>query len=150
MTPRLTTPRRSTTATYGLLLRSRKLKRKSEHAGRFGRGLEEEGQSWKAESSGKNLSQASRHPCYPPADQMKDEQQRLLDRIAAQCPEVVDLRQMALAFRTGFTDVESATAAPAVSPRGSPHTAIEFQSSPLQVLGEGISKADQAVRNRVP
>jgi transposase len=43
-----------------------------------------------------------------PADQMKDEQQRLFDRIATQCPEVVDLRHMALAFRAGLTDGESA------------------------------------------
>jgi transposase len=43
-----------------------------------------------------------------PADQMKDEQQRLFDRIATQCPEVVDLRQMALAFRAGLTAGESA------------------------------------------
>ena len=43
-----------------------------------------------------------------PADQMKDEQQRLFDRIATQCPEVIDLRQMALAFRAGLTAGESA------------------------------------------
>jgi len=42
------------------------------------------------------------------ADQMTDEQQRLFDRIAIQCPEVVDLRQMALAFRAGLTAGESA------------------------------------------
>jgi len=41
------------------------------------------------------------------ADQMKDEQQRLFDRMATQCPEIVELRQMALAFRTGLTAGES-------------------------------------------
>jgi transposase len=43
-----------------------------------------------------------------PLDQMKDEQQRLFDRIATQCPEVVDLRQIALAFRAGLKAGESA------------------------------------------
>src|SRR5262249_24569764 len=44
-----------------------------------------------------------------PADQMKDEQQRLFDRIATQCPQVVDLRHIALAFRAGLKSGESAT-----------------------------------------
>lgn len=42
------------------------------------------------------------------ADQMTDEQQRLFDRIATQCPDVVGLRQIALAFRAGLTAGESA------------------------------------------
>jgi transposase len=37
------------------------------------------------------------------ADQMKDEQQRLLDRIANQCPDVLALRQIALSFRAALT-----------------------------------------------
>ena len=41
------------------------------------------------------------------ADQMTDEQQRLFDRIATQCPDVVGLRQIALAFRAGLTVGES-------------------------------------------
>jgi transposase len=36
------------------------------------------------------------------ADQMADEQQRLFDRITNQCPEVVDLRQIALSFRAAL------------------------------------------------
>jgi transposase len=42
------------------------------------------------------------------ADQMTVEQQRLFDRIATQCPDVVGLRQIALAFRAGLTAGESA------------------------------------------
>jgi len=41
------------------------------------------------------------------ADQMTDEQQQLFDRIAIQCPDVVGLRQIALAFRAGLTAGES-------------------------------------------
>jgi transposase len=37
------------------------------------------------------------------ADQMKDEQQQLLDRIAGQCPDVLDLRRIALSFRAALT-----------------------------------------------
>jgi len=36
------------------------------------------------------------------ADQMTDEQQQLLDRITYQCPEVDDLRRMALSFRAAL------------------------------------------------
>jgi transposase len=38
-----------------------------------------------------------------PADQMTEEQQRLFDRISEQCPEVVNLRRIALAFRAALT-----------------------------------------------
>ena len=38
---------------------------------------------------------------------MTEEQQRLFDRIAGQCPEVVELRQIALAFRAALTAGES-------------------------------------------
>jgi transposase len=41
------------------------------------------------------------------ADQMTEEQRQLLDRIVYQCPEVLDLRQLALAFRTALTADES-------------------------------------------
>lgn len=41
------------------------------------------------------------------ADQMTEEQQRLLDRISEQCPDVVELRQMALAFRAALTAGQS-------------------------------------------
>jgi transposase len=41
------------------------------------------------------------------ADQMTEEQQRLFARIASQCPEVVELRQIALAFRAALTAGES-------------------------------------------
>lgn len=41
------------------------------------------------------------------ADQMTEEQQRLFDRISTQCPDVVELRQMALAFRSALTASES-------------------------------------------
>ncbi len=37
------------------------------------------------------------------ADQMTEEQQRLLDRITNQCPEAGDLRKIALAFREALT-----------------------------------------------
>jgi transposase len=42
-----------------------------------------------------------------PADQMTDEQQRLFDRITTQCPEVINLRQIALRFRAALTAEES-------------------------------------------
>src|SRR5580700_4574641 len=42
-----------------------------------------------------------------PADQMKDEQHQLFDRIATQCPEVIDLRKIALGFRAGLTADDS-------------------------------------------
>jgi transposase len=41
------------------------------------------------------------------ADQITEEQQRLLDRISAQCPEIIELRQTALAFRAALTAGES-------------------------------------------
>jgi transposase len=41
------------------------------------------------------------------ADQMTEPQQRLFDRISNQCPDVIELRQMALAFRTALTAGES-------------------------------------------
>jgi transposase len=41
------------------------------------------------------------------ADQMRDEQQRLFDRIAGQCPDVVVLRQIALSFRAALTAEDS-------------------------------------------
>jgi transposase len=37
------------------------------------------------------------------ADQITDEQQRLLDRITNQCPDVVNLRRLALSFRAALT-----------------------------------------------
>ena len=37
------------------------------------------------------------------ADQITEEQQRLLDRITNQCPEAGDLRKIALAFREALT-----------------------------------------------
>jgi transposase len=37
-----------------------------------------------------------------PADKINEEQQRLLDRIAAQCPEVIHLRKMSLGFRAAL------------------------------------------------
>src|SRR4051812_28879390 len=39
---------------------------------------------------------------------MTEEQQRLFDRIANQCPEVVELRQIALAFRAALTGGDAA------------------------------------------
>ncbi|MCZ2079926.1 MAG: transposase [Bryobacterales bacterium] len=42
-----------------------------------------------------------------PADQISDEQQQLFDRITAQCPEVFDLRQIALSFREALRADES-------------------------------------------
>jgi len=42
------------------------------------------------------------------ADQMTEAQQRLFDRISAQCPAVIELRQMALAFRTALTGGDAA------------------------------------------
>ena len=41
------------------------------------------------------------------ADQMTDEQQRLLDRIVDQCPDVSDLRRIALSFRAALSADES-------------------------------------------
>jgi transposase len=41
------------------------------------------------------------------ADQMTEEQQRLLHRISARCPDIIELRQMALAFRAALTAGES-------------------------------------------
>ncbi len=43
-----------------------------------------------------------------PADQMKDEQQQLFDRIAMQCPDVIHLRKTALGFRAALTADDSA------------------------------------------
>src|SRR4051794_38124338 len=37
------------------------------------------------------------------ADQMTEAQEHLFDPISGQCPDVIDLRQMALAFRTALT-----------------------------------------------
>jgi transposase len=42
-----------------------------------------------------------------PADHMSNEQQQLFDRIMAQCPEVFDLRQIALGFREALRADES-------------------------------------------
>jgi hypothetical protein len=42
------------------------------------------------------------------ADQMTEAQQHLFDRISAQCPDVIELRQMALAFRTALTGGDAA------------------------------------------
>ena len=42
-----------------------------------------------------------------PADQMNEEQQQLFERIMAQCPEVFDLRQLALGFRAALSADES-------------------------------------------
>jgi len=38
---------------------------------------------------------------------MTDEQQRLFDRITTQCPDVIDLRQIALRFRAALTAEDS-------------------------------------------
>jgi transposase len=43
-----------------------------------------------------------------PAEQMNKEQQQLLDRILVQCPEVFDLRQLALSFRDALRADQSA------------------------------------------
>ena len=37
-----------------------------------------------------------------PADKISDEQKQLLDRIEAQCPEVIDLRKISLGFRAAL------------------------------------------------
>jgi transposase len=37
-----------------------------------------------------------------PADQIKDEQQQLLDRIARQCPAIIELRKLSLGFRAAM------------------------------------------------
>jgi transposase len=42
------------------------------------------------------------------ADQMTEAQQHLFDRISAQCPAVIEMRQMALAFRTALTGGDAA------------------------------------------
>jgi transposase len=42
-----------------------------------------------------------------PEDQMTDEQQQLFDRITTQCPEVINLRLIALSFRAALTADES-------------------------------------------
>lgn len=42
------------------------------------------------------------------ADQMTEAQQRLFDRISTQCPDVIELRKIALAFRTALKAGESA------------------------------------------
>jgi transposase len=42
-----------------------------------------------------------------PEDQMTDEQQQLFDRITIQCPEVINLRLIALRFRAALTAEES-------------------------------------------
>src|ERR1041385_779528 len=42
------------------------------------------------------------------ADQMTEAQQRLFDRISAQCPDIIDLRQTALAFRGALTGGDAA------------------------------------------
>lgn len=42
-----------------------------------------------------------------PADQLTDEQQQLLDRLAVQCPEVIPIRKVALEFRTALQDDNS-------------------------------------------
>lgn len=42
-----------------------------------------------------------------PADKLSDEQRQLLDRIAAQCPEVIPLRKLALDFREALKAGES-------------------------------------------
>src|SRR5882672_1056187 len=41
------------------------------------------------------------------AEKMTDEQQQLLDRITAQCPDVIELRQLALGFRSALTSGQS-------------------------------------------
>ena len=42
-----------------------------------------------------------------PADNINDEQQQLLDRIEMQCPEVIDLRKISLAFRAALAGDDS-------------------------------------------
>jgi transposase len=42
-----------------------------------------------------------------PANEMTDEQQQLFDRLEAQCPEIRDLRYLALSFRDALTADES-------------------------------------------
>jgi transposase len=42
-----------------------------------------------------------------PADQLKHEQQQLLDRIALQCPEIIALRKLALGFRAALAAADS-------------------------------------------
>jgi len=43
-----------------------------------------------------------------PAEQMKEEQQRLFDRLVIPCPEILDLRRIALSFRAALTGKNSA------------------------------------------
>jgi transposase len=42
-----------------------------------------------------------------PADKINDEQKQLLDRIEAQCPEVIDLRKISLGFRAALAGDDS-------------------------------------------
>jgi len=42
-----------------------------------------------------------------PVDQLTEEQQQLLDRLAVQCPEVIPLRKVALDFHTALQDDDS-------------------------------------------
>jgi transposase len=42
-----------------------------------------------------------------PADQLKDEQQQLLDRLARHCPTIIELRKLALGFRTALVADDS-------------------------------------------
>jgi len=61
-----------------------------------------------AEDTRESLPKARGHRCLRAADQMTEEQPLLFDRISStQCPDVIELRQMALAFRTALTAGES-------------------------------------------
>jgi transposase len=42
-----------------------------------------------------------------PADQIKDEQQQLLDRLAVQCPAIIELRKLSLGFRAALVTDDS-------------------------------------------
>jgi transposase len=42
-----------------------------------------------------------------PAEQLKDEQQQLLDRLARHCPTIIELRKLALGFRTALVADDS-------------------------------------------
>ena len=42
-----------------------------------------------------------------PADQLKDEQQQLLDRIARHCPTIIELRKLSLGFRAALVAADS-------------------------------------------
>jgi transposase len=66
--------------------------------------------SGKAASSKAPRRIAPRHAAIlvtRPAEKMTEEQRQLLDRISGQCPEVSDLRRMALAFRDALMANES-------------------------------------------